>query len=244
MYPQSILVWHEIVNLSEHGLALTYCPLTGSCITYEYPEGIDTSLGTSGKLINSNLLMYDRSTDSFISQIDGIGLDQNLQGHSLGVVPTFWADWKDARDVYPEALVLMEDTGFIRDYNRDPYGSYTEDKEFNYYTTDGVIFPPLIANEDTPSKSDKHVVVGVKNGDERLAIEPEFVKDKGHHIFELAGDSFIAIHDESIDTVRVFDYNNEPIDDILQLEDLDSPIYFDVMWFAWYAFYPDTEVIE
>lgn len=232
LFPQSILVWHEIVNLEGHDLAVTYCPLTGSCITYEHPEGLETSFGTSGKLINSNLLMYDRSTDVYISQIDGVGLEDELLGYELQTVPTYWIRWETAREAYPDALVLTDDTGYIRDYKRDPYGSYTEDVRSNYYISDGVIFPVMALDADDHFM-DKHMVVGVKYKGERAAIDPALVKAEGNYNFELAGEMFTAVHDAQIDTVRVYFAESD-----------ESPTHFEIMWFAWYAFYPATEVIK
>lgn len=243
LYPQSILVWHEIVNLDEHGVAVTYCPLTGSCITYEYPEGLDTTFGTSGKLINSNLLMYDRATDVQISQIDGVGLENDLTGYTLNTIPTFWADWADVRDVYSDGLVLTDETGFFRDYNRDPYGSYTEEEGYNYYRNDGVIFP-LMDVEQSATFVDKHVVIGIKEGDERLALNPSLVKDEDIYYFQVGDAKMVAAYDETIDVVRVFYHEGEETVSLESLLDNKTPNYFEVMWFAWYAFYPDTEVIK
>ena len=76
-YPQKILVWHEIVNDEIKGekIAITYCPLTGSSVAFRgrSRDGVALTFGTSGKLVNSNLLMYDRQTDSQWPQILGIG---------------------------------------------------------------------------------------------------------------------------------------------------------------------------
>lgn len=234
VFPQRILVWHEIVNLEDEDIALTYCPLTGSAISYMYPKGYDTSFGTSGNLINSNLLMYDRHTDAYISQIDGIGLNEALEGVELNSVPTFWTSWDRVKGAYKEAFVLTTDTGHRRNYNNDPYGSYTEDVGNNYYSDDGFMFNPL-AIDDNQVFTSKYPVIGVKAGDERIAIDPQLVKELDEVEFMLNDLSHIAIYDQLLDTVRVY----IDIDDIrINAE------YFQVMWFAWYGFYSETEVLK
>lgn len=262
IYPQRVLVWHEIVNITGEDIALTYCPLTGSAITYKYPENVETSFGTSGSLINSNLLMYDRHSDAFISQIDGIGLDKDLKGIELETLPTYWMEWQVARKSYPGALVLSTETGFIRNYNSDPYGSYVNDVSGNYYSESALIFPALTEDDDSIFH-EKYSVIGVKAGNSRLAIDPEFVKANSVLKFNLNNEDYISFYDVSIENIRIYknddnlsidfergritsesgnEYNlNGGSDTKIQLE---SPIYFEVMWFAWYGFYPDTEVIN
>lgn len=89
-YPQNILVWHEIVNDTVGGknVAVTYCPLTGTGVGFERGE---TELGVSGRLVNSNMLMYDRATDTYWPQIIATGVHGPLKGQlkGAGQVPPF-----------------------------------------------------------------------------------------------------------------------------------------------------------
>ncbi len=265
LFPQRILVWHEIVNIkdSEHEFALTYCPLTGSAICYFFPEILDTSFGTSGKLINSNLLMYDRATDAYISQIDGVGLNKDLEGVALSSAPVFWMDWSVAKDNFTDALVLSRETGFIRNYNQDPYGKYSASGPTGYYLNEGTIFE-LIYKDTNDIFNDKYSVIGIKNGDLRLALDPEIVRTKGLYIFKFGELTVQAIHDKKLDIVRLYYIpgaitieirdtqlvgNHGETWDLLgkritATQDLELPQYFEVMWFAWYAFYPKTEVLR
>ena len=90
IYPQNILVWHEIVNenLDDKKISITYCPLTGSTIGYKGNiSNLDTTFGTSGKLVNSNLVMYDRETMSYIPQILGVAIQGDLKGERLEEFP-------------------------------------------------------------------------------------------------------------------------------------------------------------
>lgn len=265
LYPQRILVWHEIVNDNIDGVnvAITYCPLTGSAICYlsdlNHP---DNTYGTSGDLLNSNLVMYDRETDSYIPQILGQGISGTLNQTVIPTTPIHWTDWKDVKILYPYAKVLSKETGFFRDYSHDPYGTYLPDDENSYYYFGGPLFSVL--NEDD-TFSEKKSVIGVKAGNEVIAIDPFLLKDEKVHAFEIGGFSAIALYDESLKVVRVF--NRSVNDNILEFKsvengfvdqngvfynykghseniELEPLTYFDVMWFAWYAYYPNTGVIK
>jgi len=265
LYPQRILVWHEIVNdyIDDKQISITYCPLTGSAICYlGDAEHKDNTYGTSGKLLNSNLVMYDRSTDSYIPQILGEGINGDLNQVVLPTEPILWSDWIDAKRLYPNAKVLSKDTGFFRDYNSDPYGTYLPDDERSYYYFGGPFFPVMYADD---TFSDKKTVVGVKSDNHVVALDPFLIKEVKVLQFDLGTTKAVAVYDERLKAVRVFSrelngtlydfkpstegfidqngqhWNYNGIHEELQLIPL---TYFDVMWFAWYAYYPDTEVIE
>lgn len=135
-YPIFILVWHEIVNDRVGGIpiAVTYCPLCYTNQVFErIIDGQEVEFGTSGKLYNSNLLMYDRLTESYWSQALGIAVKGELSGYQLNLIPFDVITWKDWKSLHPETLVLTTDTGYIRSYATDPYG--------NYYTEPRIMFP-------------------------------------------------------------------------------------------------------
>jgi hypothetical protein len=122
-YRQDVLAHHEIVNdvVGGEGVAVTYCPLTGTVQGFE--RG-DVEFGVSGSLVNSNLIMYDRETDSRWPQIGKTASEGPLRGESLRefrLVRTTWGRW---RSVHPETTVITEDTGHARVYHADPYGGY------------------------------------------------------------------------------------------------------------------------
>ncbi len=135
-YPIFILVWHEIVNdkVGETPVSVTYCPL---CYTNQVFEriinGQEVEFGTSGKLYNSNLLMYDRLTESYWSQALGMAVKGELTGYQLNLVPFDVITWGDWKKLHPDTMVLTTDTGHIRSYATDPYG--------NYYTEPRIMFP-------------------------------------------------------------------------------------------------------
>jgi hypothetical protein len=105
VYPLQIMVWHEIVNDNIAGdpVLITYCPLCGSGIAYERKiNGEEVEFGTSGKLYNSNLVMYDRKTNSYWTQIDGLAIVGELTGMKLTPISldtVVWRDWKREQDL-------------------------------------------------------------------------------------------------------------------------------------------------
>jgi hypothetical protein len=87
----------------------------------------EVEFGTSGKLYNPNLVMYDRKTDSYWTQIDGLAIVGEFIGSELKPVSIDTVVWKDWKKVHPDSEVLSQQTGFNRPYGRDPYGRYFED---------------------------------------------------------------------------------------------------------------------
>ncbi len=112
-------------------LSTTYCPLTGTALGFE--RG-DTTLGVSGQLVNSNLFLYDRATESLWPQILSTAVSGPLKGHSLKGVPVVWTTWSQWKSLHPDTTVLSTDTGHKRDYFGDPYGGYHPKR--GYYRTD------------------------------------------------------------------------------------------------------------
>ena len=140
-YPLFILVWHEIVNDEVGGVpvSVTYCPLCYTNQVFErIIDGTTVEFGTSGKLYNSNLLMYDRLTESYWSQALGMAVTGELTGYKLNLIPFDVITWGDWKTLHPDTMVLTTDTGHIRSYATDPYG--------NYYTEPRIMFP--IEHED------------------------------------------------------------------------------------------------
>ena len=126
-YPIQILIWHEIVNDRLGGLpiAVTYCPLCNSAIVFDRRvRGRETTFGTTGKLRNSDLVMWDRATQSWWQQLTGEALVGALTGARLRPIAAQTLSWADYKARYPEGTVLSRDTGFQRDYGANPYAGY------------------------------------------------------------------------------------------------------------------------
>ncbi len=131
-YPVQILVWHEIVNdeLGGRPIAATFCPLCNSSVVFDRRlDGRKLSFGTTGNLRKSDLVMWDRQTESWWQQFSGEALVGELMGKQLEILPSQTLSWEDFRQKFPEGDVLSRDTGFDRDYGRNPYEGYDRPDE-------------------------------------------------------------------------------------------------------------------
>jgi hypothetical protein len=127
IYPLQILMWHEIVNdvVGDIPVVITFCPLCNTAIAFDATlDGKVLDFGTSGRLRYSNLVMYDRQTESWWQQATGDAIIGELTGSQLTFLPTSIISWSEARQSFPDAKVLSRDTGFNRDYGRNPYTGY------------------------------------------------------------------------------------------------------------------------
>jgi hypothetical protein len=135
-YPLQILTWHEIVNDSVGGrpVVITFCPLCNTALVFERPslEGELLTFGTSGNLRNSDLVMYDRQTESWWQQFSGEAIVGDLTGTQLTFLPAAIISWADFKAQNPEGQVLSLDTGFTRSYGSNPYVGYDDVDQFPF----------------------------------------------------------------------------------------------------------------
>jgi len=263
-YPVRILSYHEIVNdvVGGEPVAVTYCPLTGTAQGF-YRGG--TEFGVSGRLVNSNLVMWDRARDVRWPQIAATGIEVGGQrdtddadrflGQSLREFRVVWTTWRRWRGRHPETLVLTEGTDTARNYNRDPYGSY-EPPVSGHYSTETERQPnfPLLAYDSAESK---RVVVGARTGAGAVAFDKRTLMEASVLTGNLGDTPVVAVADEGITTGYVYanperlpverdgdayvtDGTSAPPDGL----PLDRLPAFDAMWFAWHGFYPNTERVE
>jgi Protein of unknown function (DUF3179) len=128
-YPLQILVWHEIVNdeIGGEPVAVTYCPLCNSTVAFSREvDGRTLEFGTTGMLRNSDLVMYDRETESWWQQITADAVVGELTGTELELLPSQILSWAEFRRLHPGGEVLSRDTGFDRDYGSNPYVGYDQ----------------------------------------------------------------------------------------------------------------------
>ena len=251
-YPQGVLVWHEICNdvLDGTPVSVTYCPLTGTAMGFERGA---TTFGVSGDLLNDNLVMYDRATDSRWPQMLGTAVEGTLAERSLREFRLVWTTWGRWRDAHPDTRVLSEDTGYVRDYDGDPYGSYNPRE--GYYAGGDPLFPPLETDDRFGGKA---VVVGARSSAGAAAFPKEALRTETLVEGELAGAPLLAVHDPSLDTAYVY---RNPDERSFEFRDgevvgpdgtagapADLPLQrqyaYDAMWFAWAGLYPETSVDE
>jgi hypothetical protein len=128
-YPIQIVMWHEVVNDTAGGrpVAVTFCPLCNTAIAFERTvDGRELTFGTTGRLRFSNLIMYDRQTESWWQQATGEAIAGELTGTRLRSLPAAIVSWRAFRSAHPEGEVLSRKTGFARDYGQNPYAGYDD----------------------------------------------------------------------------------------------------------------------
>ncbi len=135
-YPVQVLTWHEIVNDTVGGrpVVVTYCPLCNTAVSFERTvNGVETTFGTSGRLFNSALVMYDRATESLWTHFDGRAVVGVLAGEQLEPVPSPLLAWSELKSAHPDAQVLdRERTGADRPYGSNPYAGYDNPESFPF----------------------------------------------------------------------------------------------------------------
>ena len=128
-YPLQILTWHEVVNdtVGDLPLLVTFCPLCNTAIAFERTvNGQVLDFGTTGRLRYSNLIMYDRQTETWWQQANGEAIAGELLGTRLEFYPAAIVSWEEFRATYPHGMVLSRDTGFSRSYGENPYAGYDD----------------------------------------------------------------------------------------------------------------------
>jgi hypothetical protein len=130
-YPVRILNWHELVNddVGEQPVMMSWCPLCGSGVVYDpRADGHRYAFGVSGLLYQQNLLFFDHETESLWSQLRGRAVTGPLAGTSLRLLPVVMTTWRSWKAEHPQTLVLSFQTGYKRDYSRDPYREWPLDR--------------------------------------------------------------------------------------------------------------------
>ena len=155
-YTHVVLDWHEIINdvVGDKNIAVTYCPLTGTGIGWNRTiNGSTTTFGVSGLLYNTNLIPYDRETDSNWSQIRLDCVNGDRMGAQVETLPIVEMNWKTWKTLYPNSEIVSLNTGINRSYGRYPYGSYRTDNSLNF---------PISTHDNRLHRKER--VLGVING--------------------------------------------------------------------------------
>lgn len=224
-YPLYIMNWHEIVNdtFRDEPVLVTYCPLCGSGMAFDAQINGERHLfGVSGLLHNSDVLLYDRKTESLWSQIMSQAISGNYVSQKLEPVALENTTWLLWRDKYPQTLVLSVKTGYARDYNRDPYQSYRQSRE--------IMFPVRFRAK---GYHPKERVLGLMMDDQARAYPfTELSRTQGFFRDRVAGRDIFISFSQADQVGRILD------------ADCNLLSATTLFWFAWYAFHPDTEVFK
>ena len=226
-YPINILNWHEIVNDRTDGesIMVTYCPLCGSGMVFSVPLAGDRrdTFGVSGLLYDSDMLLYDRATESLWSQIMAKAVTGPRVGEQLTQIParhTTWARWFET---YPDTLVLSEQTGFRRDYSESPYGNYERSRRL-YFD---------VSKRAPRSYHPKALVLGVTiDGEHRAYPFTELERARRDRLVDEVAGTTITVHWDAAASSAYATSNGAEIPA--------TTLY----WFAWYTFHPDTSVYK
>jgi len=224
-YPIEIMNWHEIVNdrYGEEPVVITYCPLCGSGVAFSARvSGEVLQFGVSGLLYNSDVLLYDRKTESLWSQLLARAVTGEMNGTRLKVLPLVVTTWSEWRAQHPKTRVLSRGTGDNRNYDRDPYAGYE--------TSKGIYFP---VKKQDPRYHPKEQVLGLEiDGQFKAYPVAELSRTEGEIQDRFAGRSFTIRFNPASQSARFFDPQGKEIPVIRSY------------WFAWYAFHPDTAVFR
>ncbi len=267
-YTHPVLNWHEIINdkINENHFSITYCPLTGSTIGINRKiDGTVTTFGVSGLLYNSNLIPYDRETNSNWSQMKLKCVNGKLQGRDFDFIPTFETSWKTWKKIFPKALVVTTNTGYSRQYSAYPYGDYRIDES--------LYFPVTNVNKELPLKERVHGIIEKENvyafrfnlfGNELKLINKELagnnylivgsksdnfivsfyntLRDGKELNFELVKDNLpIILKDNEGNKWDIFGY---AVEGDRKGERLTPTKSFIAYWFAWGAFYKNVSIVQ
>ncbi|MBO4300032.1 MAG: DUF3179 domain-containing protein [Desulfovibrio sp.] len=268
IYPQRIMVWHQVVNeiVDDMAYAITYCPTTGTLMAYDASmSGLNLIFDPEGRIYDGNSVLIDRNSGSLWLQETGMAFEGPLMGRGLPMLPVFWTNWGAAKRAFPKALVLSRPPG-NRPYGRDPYGNYQ--REDSYYHNDKLIYPVERLDRRFHRKTP---MLCLEYQGYLLGIDINYVKKKGAVNFFIGPHALLAAYDAKLAVVRVFNRQiwTEPFLFIPQhgrlmdlstrslwdpatgvalegnMKDASMPQYYGAysMWFAWYSLNPETLVI-
>jgi len=186
-YPLQILMWHEIVNDTVGGKAITvtYCPLCNSGLVFDrVVEGTTLDFGTSGKLYKSDLVMYDRQTHSLWAQMEGRAIVGQRAGTRLKLVPANTIAFDEWRAAHPGGKVLSRETGHRRPYGANPYEGYDQP----------TLSPFLFLGRPDPRHPPKERVVGVTVGEAARAYPWSLLAKRGVVSDTLGGERLVVFY--------------------------------------------------
>ncbi|WP_419909469.1 DUF3179 domain-containing protein [Candidatus Poriferisodalis sp.] len=186
-YPAQVMIWHEIVNDTIGGepVTVTFCPLCNTAIAYHRRLGDRIfDFGTSGKLYNSALVMYDRQTESLWTHYTGQAIAGELTGTQLELIPMATVAFETFQAEHPDGLVLSRPAGFGRSYGSNPY--------VNYDAPDGIPF--LFAGEPDDRLPPQTRVLVIRHAGDAIAVVHETLRSEGVMTVDVGGTGVVAFH--------------------------------------------------
>lgn len=231
-YPLQILMWHEIANdvIADVPVAVTYCPLCNASLVFDRRlEGQVLEFGTTGKLRNSDLVMYDRQTESWWQQFTGEAIVGELTGKTLKLVPSRIVSFSSFATKHPDAKVLVPNSPDFRDYGRNPYASY-----------DSATVPFLFRGDLPEGIPAMARVVVVREGETPVIVSLDKVREDGFSLdgLEFQFEGGVA---SALDRSRIAD--GRDVGTVRVLRD-GADVAHDVTFaFVAHAFHPEVPII-
>jgi hypothetical protein len=239
-YPIQILIWHEIVNDTIGGVpvAVTFCPLCNTALVFDRRvDGNVLDFGTTGTLRHSDLVMYDRQTESWWQQFGGRALVGEYAGTELGRLPARIVAWREFAVEHPKALVLSRATGHDRPYGENPYEGYDD-------VDSSPLFP--VANDDDERLPPKERVVFIERGDDAVAV-PFSVLERKRTLRVVVGGERLVVRFRrgpvsALDAPAIAEGRRVGAAEVVRdgrLVEFEEPF-----WFVVAAFRPDARVVR
>jgi len=231
-YPLRVMTWHEIVNDDIKGtpVAVTFCPLCNAAIVFDRRlEGRVLDFGTTGKLRNSDLVMYDRQTESFWQQATGTAIIGALTGKELHIIPARLESWKNFKArADAGALVLVPNNASARRYGQNPYAGYDNAAlPFLYRGDMPKNIAPLARVVSTPGRHEAYSL-------EKIRKDKRVVADDGT-IFTWSAGQNSALNRKII-------AKGKDVGNVVATVDGHDVAYFIEFAFVFHAFSPDAPI--
>ena len=226
-YPIKILNWHEIVNdsIGSQHYVVSYCPLCGSGMVFATNVGDSAALnfGVSGLLYNSDVLLYDRQTASLWSQLEGKAISGQLKGTPLPQLPALNTTWREWKARYPDSLVMDPNTGYRRDYDRNPHRGYEKSRRLYF----------KVNHQAPPTYHPKEQVLGIDIDGTYKAYPFEELSRAGKAQLSdtVAGRKITIFWNESERSAYAMQGDKV----------IPSTVAY---WFAWFTFHPKTGLFK
>ncbi len=182
-------------------------------------DNVELTFGVSGLLYKSNVLMYDRQTESLWSQVLSQAVSGPMSGHTLQVLPSTLTTWEQWQQKHPETMVLSMETGYSRDYSKDPYADY-------YPRRSGLfgVFRGLFKGHEG-----KERVVGITLNGQPKAYSLDSLRQQGETSDQHAGEKIFFRFDNVSGALTVSREQGEIVP------------YIPTYWFVWKQIYPTSK---
>ena len=229
-YPIRYLNIHEVVNdrIDNQHFTVSFCPLCGSGVLFATNINLangktaNLNFGVSGLLYNSDLLMYDRNTQSLWSQISAEAISGPLVGTKLPTLPVWHTTWASWQERHPQTQIMHGDQRFAKAYKTNPYPNYEKNRDLYFSVT----------NPAPRQFHPKEKVLGVNLGSISKAYPFITLREYGKGCFtdKIAGQTIRIEWDDANNSAWVTHTDGEPM------------VSLTSFWFAWFTFHPETQI--